>query len=112
MAASEIARIQDQLQRAYAGEAWHGPDLCKLLADVTPEKAAAKPIAGAHSIWVLVLHIMAWQRFATGKLRGETLRKPPVEEDFPTIVDQGEAAWRQTREASSRRQSGLCPRAN
>ena len=38
---TEIERIQDQLQRAHHGGAWHGPALNELLADVTPEQAAA-----------------------------------------------------------------------
>src|SRR6266849_5231348 len=98
MATGEISRIQDQLQRAYAGEAWHGPDLRKLLTDVTAEKAAAKPIAAAHSIWVLVLHIIAWERFTTRALRRENNKKPPQEEDFPTITDKSEAAWKKAKD--------------
>ncbi len=98
MAVTEIKRIQDQLQRAYAGEAWHGPDLYKLLADVSADKAAAKPIPGAHSIWVLVLHISAWQRFATSNLKGEPIDKLPPAEDFPTVADTSEVAWQKAKE--------------
>src|SRR5581483_4186073 len=98
MAVSEIARIRDQLQRAYAGEAWHGPDLCKLLTDVTAEKAAAKPIPAAHSIWVLVLHIITWERFATRALKHEENKKPPEAEDFPTIADKSEAAGKKAKD--------------
>jgi uncharacterized damage-inducible protein DinB len=98
MAASEIARIQSQLQRAYAGEAWHGPDLRKLLDDVSAEKAAAKPIAAAHSIWVLVLHIIAWQRFVARRLKGEVVNDVPEAENFPTILDRSEAAWKNAKD--------------
>lgn len=51
--------IADQLQRAYAGQAWHGPALSEVLKGVTAEMAGAKPIREAHSIRELVLHIGA-----------------------------------------------------
>ena len=38
---TEIERIEDQLKRSLEGEAWHGPALEELLADVTAEQAAA-----------------------------------------------------------------------
>ena len=54
---TEIERIEDQLKRSLEGEAWHGPALEELLADVRAEQAAAKPVPPAHSIWEIVLHI-------------------------------------------------------
>jgi len=94
----EIARIQDQLQRAYDGNAWHGPSLCALLADVTAAKAAAKPIPSAHSIWELVLHIIAWEKVVVRRLSGEVVIEIPEEENFPTVRDTSELAWTRTRE--------------
>ena len=69
----EIGRIQDQLQRAFDGNAWHGPSLTALLGDVKPEQAAGKPIPGVHSIWELVLHIIAWERVVVRRLSGEAI---------------------------------------
>lgn len=57
----ETERIADQLRRAWEGDAWHGPPLKKALDGLTARQAAAHPIAGAHSIWDLALHIAAWQ---------------------------------------------------
>jgi uncharacterized damage-inducible protein DinB len=57
---SEINRILDQMDRAYSGEAWHGPDLKQLLDGISAEDASKHPVAGAHSIWELVNHIAAW----------------------------------------------------
>ena len=53
----ELKRLEEQLRRAHEGEAWHGPSLLEALAGVSAEQAAARPIAGAHSIWELVLHL-------------------------------------------------------
>ena len=48
---SEISRILDQMDRAMAGEAWHGPALNQLLEGITAEQASMHPVRGAHSIW-------------------------------------------------------------
>jgi len=89
---SEVERIQDQLRRAFAGDAWHGPSLLELLADVDNARAAAHPIAGAHSIWELVLHIAAWDKAVATRL-GFSRGYVSNEENFPDVVDTSEAAW-------------------
>jgi hypothetical protein len=48
---SEIARIDDELRRAYEGGAWHGPALREVLAGVSSETAAERPVPGGHTIW-------------------------------------------------------------
>ena len=96
--ASEVERIQGELQRAFEGEAWHGPAVLELLRDVTAQQAAARPIAGAHSIWELVLHIAAWENAGRRRLEGDRAQLPD-EEDFPPVNDNSEAGWQQTIEA-------------
>ena len=90
---SEIQRIHDQLNRALQGEAWHGPSILELLADVTPARAAAKPLAGAHSIWEIVLHITAWVDAARQRVEGGEA-KLTAEQDWPAVRKTGEAAWK------------------
>ena len=53
----ETERLLDQLNRAFGGEAWHGPALRNLLDGVTEEQARKHPIANAHSIFELVVHV-------------------------------------------------------
>ena len=60
------ACIADQLRRAFLRDAWHGPAVLELLADVDAETAAARPIPSVHSIWELVLHIAVWDRMRVG----------------------------------------------
>lgn len=91
---SQIALVVDQLKRAFDGEAWHGPALMEILGGVNARTAAARPIPGAHSIWELVLHISAWERVVTRRLRGETV-SPTDKEDFPAVSDVSENAWRE-----------------
>lgn len=92
---SEIERLQDQLRRSYEGEAWHGPSLRELLAGVDTETAAARPIADAHTIWEVVLHITAWQDAARRRLEGEPAPLTD-EEDWPPVLDVGDDAWSDT----------------
>ena len=94
---AERDRIQNQLERAFEGEAWHGPSVLEALEGVSWKKALEKPIPQAHSIWQLVLHITAWEDIVRRRLLGET---PEVtdEMNFPTIVDPSEASWKRALE--------------
>lgn len=96
--ASAVERIQGELKRAFEGEAWHGPAVLELLQDVTAEQAAARPIAGAHSIWELVLHITAWESVGCRRLELDRAELSD-EENFPPLGDASQAAWQQTIEA-------------
>jgi len=93
----ELGRISDQFQRAFDGEAWHGPSLLSILKGVTAEQAAAHPIPGAHSIWELVLHIGAWENACRPRLEGDRAQLSD-EEDWQPISDTSEAAWEQTKQ--------------
>lgn len=88
----ETERIRDQLQRAFAGDAWHGPSVLEILENVTASQAATRPIAGAHSIWELVLHIKAWSDACRRRLAGDRAELAD-EENFPLIDDTSDEAW-------------------
>ncbi len=91
---SEIERINDQLKRAFRGEAWHGPSVMELLENVTAEQAAAHPIAGAHSIWEIVLHVRTWERIALRRIEEWTPIEATSEEDWPPVKETTEHAWK------------------
>ena len=76
--------LERRLAEMFDGHAWHGPPLLATLRDLTPAQAAATPIAGAHSIWALALHIDTWQRVVTRRLAGDD---SPVgdAENFPDV---------------------------
>lgn len=92
---SYVRRISSQLRRAYEGQAWHGPSLREILAGVTAEQAARKPLAQAHSIWEIVLHISAWEGAVLKGLEGEYTENPD-EGDWPAVEDTSDAAWQAT----------------
>ena len=88
----EATRIADQLRRAFDGEAWHGDSLLEILEGVTAAQAAARPIASAHTIWELVLHIAAWDGAALRRLGGAAVELADAE-NFPPVPDVSDAAW-------------------
>ena len=90
---SESALIADQLRRAFAGDAWHGPALLELLQDVDAATAAAKPVQDVHSIWELVLHVAAWDGAALRRLAGVKTQLTGTA-NFPLVPKPTEAAWR------------------
>ena len=94
---NEVERIGDQFRRAFEGQAWHGPSVLALLEGVTAQQAAAHPVAGAHSIWELTLHIAAWERACKLRLEGNTAQLSD-EEDWPAVSDVSEEAWTKTKQ--------------
>jgi uncharacterized damage-inducible protein DinB len=88
----ETKRLASQLRRSYEGPAWHGPCLGELLAGVTSEQAAAKPVSGAHSIWELVLHVTAWERQALAALEGRKYETLAGDKDWPPVSGTWQAA--------------------
>lgn len=99
---TEIERIADQLRRAHEGEAWHGPALNEILKGVTAEAAARRPIASAHSIWEIVLHVGVWESVVRRRLSGEVIGDLPPEQDWPAVHETSEGAWKQALAALDR----------
>jgi uncharacterized damage-inducible protein DinB len=89
----EAVRIADQLRRAFAGDAWHGDSLFEILDGVTAAQATARPIKNAHTIWELVLHIAAWDNAVLRRLGGVAVELSDTQ-NFPTVTDKSETAWR------------------
>lgn len=102
----DLEILADQIDRAFRGESWHGTSVREVLADVTAEDAAARPIPGAHSIWEIVLHLSAGYDLVLRRVRGERVQLS-AEEAWPPVTRRGEAAWREDREALDRRNEAL-----
>ena len=94
---SEITAIIDELKNIHDGDAWHGPSLKENLAGIPAAQAAAKPIAGGHSIWELVSHIAGWENVFLLRLNGKIVNEPE-EGDFPPAGENSEAAWQAARQ--------------
>jgi uncharacterized damage-inducible protein DinB len=105
---SEVQRIEDQLRRAFEGNAWHGPSVRELLVDVAAKRAAARPITGAHSIWEIALHVATWDEVVRRRLAGEAIGDLPVDLDWPMVRDTSEDAWRKTVHDLEQSHRALC----
>ena len=93
---SQTVFLVDQLERAHAGDPWHGSSRAALLADVTADEARRRPAATVHSIWELVLHMTAWTREVTRRLQGRTAAEPEMG-DWPAVpATPDDRSWRDT----------------
>jgi uncharacterized damage-inducible protein DinB len=87
----EVGRIADQLRRSLHGDAWHGSSVSDLLANVKASTASAKPLPGAHSIWEIVLHIIAWEQIVLdGLVNSERNAVRPIDWPAPPTTDESE----------------------
>lgn len=93
---SQVTFLLDQLERAHAGDPWHGSSRAALLADVTVDEARRSPAPGSHSIWQLVLHMTAWTREVTRRVQGEQAAAPDTGDWPPLPSTPDERAWRST----------------
>ena len=93
----EVDRILDQMDRAFSGDAWHGPSLMSLLEGISAEDASKHAVHGAHSVWELVHHMAAWNTIVQHRLQGETV-DVTTERDWPPVWEVSEAAWKRALE--------------
>jgi uncharacterized damage-inducible protein DinB len=92
---TELDRLEEQLRRALEGEAWHGPSVLEILEGVTAAQAAAHPIAGAHSIWELVLHLCTDYGLVLRRLAGDG-RQLTDSEGWPVVPEPSAENWSDT----------------
>jgi uncharacterized damage-inducible protein DinB len=91
---TECLRLADQLRRAFEGQAWHGPSLKELLADISAEQASARPLAAGHSIWELVSHIEVWTQAAAQAVDGVPMPKiVGTPQDWPPVSTVSATTW-------------------
>jgi uncharacterized damage-inducible protein DinB len=89
----EQERIRWLIERIRDGYGWHGWDLAALLKDVTAAEAAAMAVAGSHTIWQIVLHVITWREIASDRMAGREVALPTKEQNWPVIRDDSEAVW-------------------
>jgi uncharacterized damage-inducible protein DinB len=94
---TEIYRILDQMDRAFSGDAWHGPSLTAVLDGISSEDASTHSVPGVHSIWEIVNHLAAWHSIVERRLRGETV-EVTVDRDWPPVWEVSDVAWRRALE--------------
>ncbi|HWF48817.1 MAG TPA: DinB family protein [Bryobacteraceae bacterium] len=82
---TETRRIANELRLLHDGTSWLGPSLKDLLGDVDEARARSRPLADAHTIWELVLHMAAWLRIARERLSATGIRDASEAENWPAM---------------------------
>lgn len=91
------SNLADAIRRSVTGPMWHGSPLEEILSGVDHERAAARPIANAHSIWEVVLHIAVWTDVARRRVQGEDVI-PTDAEDWPAPPEMNARTWARDRQ--------------
>ncbi|POY34787.1 hypothetical protein C3K47_18275 [Solitalea longa] len=89
---SQKQQLIKELDAAIKGEPWHGPSLKQILKDISPIDAIKRPIANAHSIAELVLHILAWTEEVSERLEGKS-PSDPNRGDWPVLDNTNAENW-------------------
>ncbi len=84
--------LASQVQLAHDGPTWHGASLAENLRGIDAQRAAARPIPEAHSIWEVVLHVTGWTGEVARRLRERDPRLPESG-DWPDVGPVSDAAW-------------------
>lgn len=79
---TEIQSIIDELRQAHDGSPWHGSSRADLLRGVSAAEAARRTVPNTHTIWELVLHMIAWTGEVARRTRGHAAGTP-LEGDWP-----------------------------
>ena len=88
----ECLRIRDQLQYGFAGPAWHGPSIKKVLADLEASQML-NATSNSHNIAELIEHMTAWRNYAIKKLEGDESYEVSDEENFPPVKENTLVCW-------------------
>jgi uncharacterized damage-inducible protein DinB len=114
---AETERILKQYDMVMHGNAWHGDPVWQILDGISAECAAQRPVADAHTIWEIVMHMMFWEKdVAKRRLCGlpagldETLNFPPMppatEANWQKTLAEFRASNQELREAMSKLDAG------
>ncbi len=94
---TEIERMLEHYDRVMHGNAWHGYAVWQILSGIAAEAAAHRPLADAHTIWEIVMHMTFWESVAAQRLAGQ---RAGLDEalNFPAMPSATEANWQKTLE--------------
>ena len=92
----ETSHVWESLQRAYEGNAWHGPGLRPLLRQVDAAAASAHPVRRGRSIWEVTTHLCLLEDRARRHLEGERLPEPQPGDTWCPMTEDTAEAWTRT----------------
>lgn len=84
--------FSNEFRKAYLGSPWHGDSAASIIARVKADQAFKRPIANAHTIAELVLHMTAWTEEVYARLMGAEVKEPEMG-DWPNVNEETSAEW-------------------
>lgn len=90
---SDVQKILEDFRRAWSGDAFHGPAVRDILDGIPADAAFARPVAGAHSIAEIALHIATWEDIIRRRLAGEVIDAVPDDQDWLAAGSPAPGAW-------------------
>ena len=103
---SQSQRIADAYRAVTLKDAWYGPPLANLLAQISPDLATTPPIPGAHSISALLQHLLLWNERARVTSETNPLPRWDPEKEWaepPIPWNKLVARWNQSRDLLEQR---------
>lgn len=88
----EINRIADQIHYGYAGPAWHGPCITKVLDELEPA-VLSNTVGNSHNIAEILEHMIAWRVFAIKNMSGTPYDITDDAVNFPKVETLDAANW-------------------
>jgi uncharacterized damage-inducible protein DinB len=90
---STPAEFAAQVGKIAAGDPWYGDSIATITHGLSAREAALYPIAGAHSIWELVLHLTTWATEVRRRLADGVWREP-ADGDWPSLPAPTDGNWK------------------
>ena len=103
---NQTQRIADAYRAVTLKDAWYGPPLADLLAQISSELATTPPVPGTHSISALLQHLLLWNERARRTSETHPLPRWDPEKDWaePAIPwNELVARWNQSRDLLEKR---------
>ena len=87
---TEVQKIINIINHTFEKNAWHGPAVKEVLANIKPEYADLR-VGNSHSVEELIRHMAAWRGYVVKKLEGDEKFDLTDEQSFPGAQNLNEA---------------------
>ena len=97
----QTQQIADSYCAATVKDAWYGPSLAELLAQISPELATTSPVPGSHSISELLQHLLLWNERIRNTSDSNSLPRWQPEKEWaepPIPWNELVSRWNQSRD--------------
>ena len=102
----EVQRIRELLIRTYEGDAWHGPSVQSVIADLSTSQALRRA-GDRHNAAELVYHMSAWRNFVAQRLSGNDSYELSESENWSIVNYLSDEDWQLAQETLHRSQHRL-----